>query len=158
MTKNYMGVDPSTTSTGFAILNEKKELLKYGTINPPEGLSHQDKLKYLFNELNELIRDFEIQGIVCEDQFSRNNVDTLKKLTRTCSIVMLVSSLHDLPLELSYPSSWRKVFHGKGNVVKKDTVALVNVVHNLKLRLKDNDIADAIGLAHVGVEKWIGGC
>jgi Holliday junction resolvasome RuvABC endonuclease subunit len=55
-----------------------------------------------------------------------------------------------------HPSSWRKVTHGKGNAKKEDTLNWVNEVYDLALTAKENDIADAIGIAYAGVSYFMG--
>lgn len=150
--KYYIGVDPSTVSTGVAVLDENGELVQYGTINPPTELDHHDKLAYQFEQLKATISLYgnNIQSIVCEEQFGGPSIDTLKKITRTCAIVMLVASLFNIELHMMYPVSWRKIFHNDGAANKADTLKLVNEIHSLQLKKKDNDIADAIAMATCG--------
>lgn len=53
---NFIGIDPSTSSTGFAVMNEHQELLRYGTI---KGLADDPKsFAHLYAELNELLEVF----------------------------------------------------------------------------------------------------
>jgi Holliday junction resolvasome RuvABC endonuclease subunit len=157
MVKHYMGVDPSTVSTGFALLNEAGKLIKYGTINPPSDMSHEQKLWYQYGILDTIVQTYYIEAIVCEDQFNGPNVDTLKKIARTSAVLMIIAAQHNIQLEMMYPVSWRKLFHKKGNATKKDTITLANEVHNLELKQKHNDIADAIGMAHACRLKYLVG-
>jgi crossover junction endodeoxyribonuclease RuvC len=148
MGNNYMGIDPSTESTGYAVVNENGELVDYGTINPNDEYNHAEKLTYQWSKMQQLLLDFHPVSIVCEDQFQGPNVATLVKIARTSAALIVAAGTQNVPVEMMYPSSWRKLFHGKGNVTKKDTLALVNERHGLKLKTKDNDISDAIGMAH----------
>jgi Holliday junction resolvasome RuvABC endonuclease subunit len=70
--------------------------------------------------------------------------------------MVLLAGQYKLPFELMHPSSWRKVTHGKGNAKKEDTLNWVNEVYDLALTAKENDIADAIGIAYAGVSYFMG--
>lgn len=149
--KYYLGVDPSTTSTGYAVLDENAKLVRYDVINPPKDLTQEAKLAYQYSVLEVLLGIYGWVNITCEDQFSGPNIDTLKKIARTSSMIMLLAAQRAIPLHMTYPTQWRKVFHENGSAKKADTLVLVNELHNLELKAKQNDIADAIGIAHYGM-------
>jgi Holliday junction resolvasome RuvABC endonuclease subunit len=144
----YMGIDPSTVSTGYAVIDEQGRLITYGLINPNEDDNHIDKLAYQWSMIRQLLLDHCPVAIVCEDQYQGPNVATLIKIARTSAALMIAAGDRGIPVTMMYPAEWRKIYHGRGDVVKKDTLNLVNESHGLKLRVKDNDIADAIGMAH----------
>ena len=150
MESYYLGVDPSTKSTGYGVFNQLGELVDYGVITPKKGrpnLRPEEEMYIQYLALKELIEKYMPKQVVCEDQFMKTNVDTLKKLSRVTGNVLLISAQHGIPVELVYPSSWRKVFHGTGKAKKEDTINKVNGLFELGLKKKDNDIADAIGIA-----------
>jgi crossover junction endodeoxyribonuclease RuvC len=154
----FLGVDPSTVSTGYAVVDENGELVSYGTINPENKDDHIEKLTFQWHRLKALILEYKPVSIVCEDQFQGPNVATLVKIARTSAALQIAAGEQGIPVDMMYPASWRKIFHGSGKVTKKDTLALVNERHSLNLKTKDNDIADAIGMAHACLLKWIGVC
>lgn len=151
---NYLGIDPSTKATGYGIINDKDELIDYGVLCPNSDMNFGDLMLYKYDHLKELVREHQIIGIGCEDQYSGVNPDTFKKLSRVTGLVQLLAAQHELPLELFYPSSWRKVFHNTGKAKKRDTLNLVNHKHGIKLLFKENDISDAIGIAHTTMKHF----
>ena len=154
---NYLGIDPSTVSTGYAVMNEKGELIDSGVIKPnKKKLTEPQQSAFQYNALAEVIDKYNIEGIGCEDQHRGPNADTFKKLSRVSGYVILLAGQYDLPLELYHPSSWRKTVQGKGNAKKKETVDWVNATYGLSLKLKDNDIADAVGIAKATVLHFTG--
>ena len=144
----FIGIDPSTSSTGFAVMNEHQELLRYGTI---KGLADDPKsFAHLYAELNELLEAFPPDGIICETQFIGVNRATSIKLIRPTGIVLAVSGLHDAPFTFLAPSAWRKTYQGVGKWTKNDTFKFTKekypgVLTSFK---KDNDMSDAIGIAY----------
>lgn len=148
----YLGLDPSTKSTGWAIVNQQGELIDYGKICPTDNkdaITPAEKIHMQYKEITELlINKYPITKVLCEDQYFGSNIDTLKQLSRITGMVLLVSAQYNVPVELIYPSSWRKVFHGSGKAKKSETLRKVNEMFGLDLKLtKHNDISDAIGIA-----------
>lgn len=144
---NFIGIDPSTSSTGFAVVNEHQELLRYGAI---KGLADDPKsFAHLYTELNELLEAFPPDGIICETQFIGVNRATSIKLIRPTGIVLAVSGLHDAPFTFLAPSAWRKVYQGVGKWTKRDTFKFTKEKYPGALTSfnKDNDMSDAIGIA-----------
>lgn len=152
-----LGIDPSTASSGYAVMDEDRNLLDYGVIKPnKKKLTIGQQAAMQYNKLSEVIEECGVEAIMCEDQHGGLNKDTLKKLARTSGYMVLLSGQYDLPFELLHPSSWRKVTHGKGNAKKEDTLNWVNETYGLGLTEKENDIADAIGIAYAGVSYFTG--
>lgn len=147
-----MGIDPSTSSTGIAIVNEAGELVHAeklkGKAECPEDFHR------LYMRLDELIQQYKIKEVLYEGQFMGINVKTAIKVVKVCGVVIAVSGKNGIPAEEKKPNSWRKIFHDvfgkveKGNPKKEDTFRIVKerfgVVTSFK---KDNDISDAIGIA-----------
>ena len=144
----YLGIDPSTKSTGWAIIGDLGELIAYGVICPEVLDDPVKKLAYQQHAFRDILTSYPVTHISCEDQFFGNNVDTLKKLVQVSSTAILISIEFDLPIALVYPSSWRKVVHGTGKANKKTTQVFVNNHFNKSFLVKENDITDAIGIAY----------
>lgn len=158
----FMGIDPSTVSTGYAVIDELGELITCGTFNPKVG-TDSEKLDFLFNELKSLMTCYDneehhLLGVGIEDQFNGPNVMTLIKIARTASVCMLAAQQLPAPITMFYPSSWRLLFHGTGKATKRDTIKLVNEIHNRTFKGKENDVTDAIGIASATRLKYLGGC
>ena len=149
---NVLGIDPSTVSTGYAVMNEEGKLLTWGVIKPnKKKLTEPQQAVFQYQTLAELIEKWEVKAIGCEDQHRGPNPDTFKKLSRISGYLMLLAGQYDLPFELFHPSAWRKTIHGKGNAKKEDTLNWAIVTYGLSLTPKDNDIADAIGICKAAV-------
>lgn len=150
----YMGVDPSTVSTGWAVFNQNGELVDYGVIRTDDELPMHKRLLFQYDALKVVIGSWNITHMLCEDQFSRNNIDTLKKLSQTRGMVMLVAAENTIEFDLATPSQWRKIYLGKGNATKRDCVKQVNEQYGLSLKMAQNDIAEAIGIGAACVQRW----
>lgn len=144
----FLGLDPSTKCTGYCVMNENKDLIEYGKIDISNIDNHGEKLAVQYKAIEKLVEKYRPAKVLCEDQFSKVNVDTLKKLSRTTGTYMLLANLKGIPFETIFPTSWRKIFHGYGSAKKEETFDKVCTIYefsNLNFK-KDNDITDAIGI------------
>lgn len=147
MANHYLGIDPSTVSTGYAVMSDTGELIDWGVIKPnKKKLSEAQQAAFQYNTLVEIMEKYEVKGVACEDQHRGPNADTFKKLSRISGYMMLLAGQYDLPFVLYHPSSWRKRVLGKGNATKEETIEWANEQYQLLLKKNDNDIADAIGI------------
>lgn len=145
----YLGIDPSTRSTGWSIVTSSHKLVDYGLIKPSLKLDPIEKLSYQRDILSEILLKYDIQCIGCEEQFFGRNVKTMKKLVQVSTMVIMLSVEYNIPIKMYYPEQWRKVFHGQARGIGKDeTIALANEVFYTSFTHKDNDMTDSIGIAY----------
>lgn len=146
----YMGVDPSTVSTGWAVFSQEGDLVDYGVIRPSDKLPIHERLGIQFATLEEIVSKWKITRMLCEDQFGgfggKQNLDTLKKLSQTRGMVMVVAAKNNIEFNIATPTQWRKIYLGAGNATKRDCVKRVNEQYSLSLKMVQNDIAEAIGI------------
>lgn len=145
----YLGLDPSTKCTGYCVMDDKYDIIESGKIEMPKDGSESDKIFYQIEHIEALLQKYTISNILCEDQFSKLNIDTVKKLSKVVGAILYIARKYSINIELIYPTSWRKVFHGYGKAKKEDTfhkVIAIYELENLKFA-KDNDMTDAIGIA-----------
>ncbi|UOE58207.1 crossover junction endodeoxyribonuclease RuvC [Cytobacillus oceanisediminis] len=150
----FLGLDPSTKCTGFCLMDENKDIIEKGKIDISKIDDHGEKLAVQYKVIESLMDKYEITKVLCEDQYAKLNIDTVKKLSRTTGIYLLMAKLKGVELELIYPTSWRKVFHGYGSAKKEDTFDKVVAIYELEglTFKKDNDMTDSVGIAWACVD------
>lgn len=144
----YLGLDPSTKSTGWAVIGSNGELIDYGVICPPSTMTETQNIALQKTAFSKIVVNNNIRYIICEDQFFGNNVDTLKKLVRVSTVAMIVGFEQMIPLQMCIPAQWRKITHGTGKANKALTRKWVNETFGTSFKAKENDITDAIGIAY----------
>lgn len=108
-----MGVDISSKSTGWAII-ENDKLLEYGKINPTgKSMSNAQKM-YLFHvELRKIIDSKRPDEIAIEDVVQVRGVSVLKLLARFNGIAIIEAYRHtQKEPELFEPSRWKSMVDG----------------------------------------------
>ena len=166
-----MGIDPSTTSTGWSIFDDK-ELKAYGLIKP-DGKDWRERIVNQAPKLIEIINKYHPEKIYMEDvPLKAQNPHVLVQLGAVQGFFYGVTASFDIPIEFLTPSQWRSpmgLFDGtregtKRAEMKRKSVEKANELFGLNLVWKsacsiknDDDIADAILVAYSQIKvKHIG--
>ena len=160
MTKKViiLGVDPSTVSTGWAILEENEStgnLMGYGTIRCSSKLPIYQRVNKIHKALLEIANKYKVTEVAVEDQFLKNNPKVLKSLSSVKGSVMIVAAEHDLPYAEYAPRAAKKVFSGTGTATKALMIETAMNKYHIEEKIRD-DIADAIGIAYTHMVERVG--
>lgn len=141
-------LDASLSCTGYAIFDEKGNLKDKGIIDTKfikikDSEIHSQKLLYIFNALNKLEKEYNFDKVIIERSFVKFNKAT-KAIQKTLGVIELLFNKKDIML--ISPSTTKKFMCGNHQADKQEVIDAVNFQYGLKLKLKDNDIADAISL------------
>ena len=153
---SYMGIDPSTSSTGISIVDKDGQVVLKKKLVGKEGANDPAYMFHLGEELKKLVDEYGVTHMRCEDQFIGINKHTAIKTVRPTGVALYVAGSKELVFDLKYPSEWRKVFHKAfdqkvecTNPKKQDTYRVVKtMVDGITSYKKDNDITDSIGIAY----------
>ena len=140
-----LALDTSVASTGFAIFNEKQEIITYGNIpTTKKDFETEDlRLNYIGNVIDELIKTYNVTDIIEEDQFTSINSKTILLLRKLVGVISRVAYKYEINIHYVYPSQWRAKLGIKG---KDKKLAAFNY-------LKDNNIIDLGELKTSGKKK-----
>lgn len=145
-----LGLDTSTTSTGYAIIDNGK-LIDYGCIKPPKDLDTIDRIIYIEKEVKEIIFKKEIEYVVIEELAIMRNGLTAKILAGLLYHLIIEFRKRELLTVLVRPSEARK-----GRITGKNRQELKkNAITYVKAKYKkdvNDDEADSIILAEYGSE------
>lgn len=157
-----LSLDLSTKSSGWSILNDKKELIKYGCITSA-STDLIKRIHKMTDEINVILQEEkDIKTIVIEEvrpegaTYGVGNQKTHKALMWLQAAVafLIHDNFSNINIEYTYPSSWRSILGIKtGKGIKRDTLkeADIEYIYNRFNISVNDDIADAIciGLAYL---------
>ena len=171
----FIGLDLATKS-GWAIIKSNGkglDLIDYGSIAMPSGISEIGKLTHLGSTLENILDGYftqynrtNIKGsehldvtIIIEDCFlGKCNPKTFKTLSRMEGyIIKLVESRYSPDVRLVYPSFCRKLMGLNGNCKKEVVIDFINksLKKDKLFKMAHNNITDAILLALVGEKQGV---
>ena len=143
--------DPGTYHTGYAILNDKSELLKYGVISSADRINLGKRLQTIYKYTTDLIRAYGPAVIACEDQFVGGNKKTALILREATAIIRLASTEWDVPFILYGNTDVKKAVCKDGRASKEKIREAVQKKFNVEI--KDNNITDAIAVGLTSLNK-----
>jgi Holliday junction resolvasome RuvABC endonuclease subunit len=147
-----LGLDVSSTSTGWAVLKtgrfNKKEGTGYGWIKPPSKYSLGAKLSYFSNELHIIINNTHPDIIGIEDVFlGFKNVSTLKVLSRFSGVA--IESVYTLLGQDAKILQVKEIRKALGAQDKQKAFDIISKKYKLTEWTfdKHNDVTDALAVA-----------
>jgi crossover junction endodeoxyribonuclease RuvC len=150
-TKRILGIDPGTNVLGFAILDaSKKELvvvelnvLTFGHIST----EHTDKLKYIFEQVQDIIHQYKPTEMAIEEPFFGKNVQSMLKLGRAQGVAMAAGMVNGLEITEYMPKKIKKAVTGNGNASKEQVAGMLENILKRKFQEKYFDATDALAAA-----------
>ncbi|MFW0862703.1 MAG: crossover junction endodeoxyribonuclease RuvC [Candidatus Komeilibacteria bacterium] len=145
-----LGIDPGFADTGYGIvefIGGKTKTLGYGSIKTPAKQDFSERLEYIYNELNKLIKKYKPGSIAVEQLFFYKNVTTAIKVSQARGIVLLAAQQNKLSIHEYTPLQIKQSLTGYGRAEKKQMQLMIKAVLGLKEIPKPDDAADALAVA-----------
>ena len=149
--KIILGLDPGTNIMGFGLIetqNDNIKLIQYGIINLKKYQDHSEKLQMIFENVNNLIRDYNPDDISIESPFFGKNVQSMLKLGRAQGVAMVAGKINGIKISEYAPRKIKKSVTGNGNASKEQLSEIIKKTLNIKDQInKKLDASDALGAA-----------
>jgi len=150
--KIILGLDPGTNIMGYGIIKSEKlklRLVQYGDINLKKYKEHGEKLKLIFDKVNELIDEYKPDEISIEAPFYGKNVQSMLKLGRAQGVAIVAALNKGIPIIEYAPKKIKQSVTGNGNATKDQLSEMVMRTLNFKKdnSIKNYDATDALGAA-----------
>lgn len=146
----YLGIDPSLSSTGIALINrDTLEVLTY-TIKTG-SLRAGARLRFIHEQLSKCVPDDLRILSACVEGYAYGGLGKLAELAEAGGVVRLFLASRDVPYDVVAPAALKKYATGDANAEKQDVISAINRKHQISLR--DDNQADALVLADIAKNK-----
>ncbi|NJN24720.1 MAG: crossover junction endodeoxyribonuclease RuvC [Cyclobacteriaceae bacterium] len=148
--KIILGMDPGTSVMGYGIIvvkGQETRLLQYGVIHLSKYVSHELKLKKIFERVIGLIDDFEPDEVALEAPFYGKNVQSMLKLGRAQGVAMAAALSREIPITEYAPKKVKQSVTGNGNASKEQVANMLQSILKCALEPKLFDASDAVAVA-----------
>lgn len=145
-----MGIDPGLAIVGYGIIEKigsKIKMIEYGSIQTDSKLSNPQRLDIIFQEMNNIIKDFNPQEVAYEKLFHEKNSKTVITVSQARGVEILASKINNLDIFEYTPLQVKTAITGYGRANKKQMQESVRRILNLKDIPKPDDAADALAIA-----------
>ena len=144
-----LGVDPSSTSTGYGFVEYSKRKARYvacGCIRPKKE-EFEDRLVYMFDEMTRLIREYAPDEGAIETTFFGKDATAAAKLGQARGVLIIAMRKADLPIAHYSPTMVKRSVTGNGRATKQQVQFMVARTLGLEERPKPLDASDALAIA-----------
>ena len=158
-----MGIDGSTTSSGWAIFeSDGCRRIDSGRIQP-KGEDWREKIKQEWIAFSQIIKSYRPQKIYMEDIPMKDGKSTILKLGAVQGMAICLASQYNIEIHFLLPSEWRSglnLYDGTRqgthrDVLKKKAVETANKLFDLNLnwvkeksKRNEDDEAEALLIAY----------
>lgn len=148
--KIILGIDPGTVIMGYGLIGVKGkelELINYGVIQLSKLATHPDKLKRIFDRVDQLILEYKPDEMAIEAPFFGKNVQSMLKLGRAQGVAIAAALNRNLPIEEYTPKKIKQSLTGNGNASKEQVAHMLVRLLGLKEIPKHLDATDGLAAA-----------
>lgn len=150
-TRRILGIDPGTNVLGFAILDASKQqltLVEMGVLTFTHVSSEQTgKLRYIFEQVQDLIRQHHPTEMAIEAPFFGKNVQSMLKLGRAQGVAIAAGMVEGLEITEYMPKKIKSAVTGNGNASKEQVAGMLENILKRKFSEKYFDATDALAAA-----------
>ncbi len=148
--KIVLGIDPGTNIMGYGvikIIGNQQSLLAYDAIPLSKERTPFGKLKAIFDETLNLIKQHKPNEVALEAPFYGNNVQSMLKLGRAQGASMSAALHYDLPISEYAPRKVKQSITGNGHASKEQVAGMVSNLLNLDELPAYLDATDGLAVA-----------
>jgi crossover junction endodeoxyribonuclease RuvC len=145
-----LGIDPGTNILGYAIIDVEGDniiIQNMGVINLQKLETHQDKLREIFLQLQEIIETYLPSQVAVESPFYGKNVQSMLKLGRAQGVTMAAAMTMGLSISEYSPKRVKQSVTGSGNASKEQVAGMLEHLVKKSLKGYKLDATDALALA-----------
>lgn len=149
--KRIIGIDPGTNVLGFALLDadgSKLSAIEIGVVTFAHLGSEQTiKLRYIFEQVQDLIRQYKPTEMAIEAPFFGKNVQSMLKLGRAQGVAIAAGMVNGLEISEYMPKKVKMAITGNGNASKEQVAGMLENILHRKFQEKQFDATDALAVA-----------
>ena len=145
-----LGIDPGTYNMGVGVVtSEGSDLtLAYtGVLSPRRKDPLPERLRFLFDGLSEVVREWQPSEVAIEEPFAARNVKAAMAIGHAQAVAMLVAAQNGLAVSSYAPRQVKQAIADHGGSSKEQVQEMVRVLLGLDDPPESSDAADALAIA-----------
>jgi len=145
-----LGIDPSSTSTGYGLVEWGRRQHRYvdcGCVRPPSSASFGDRLVFLFDRLVQVLEEARPDEVALESSFYGRDADAAAKLGEARGVIRLAVCRASLVAAEYAPAQVKKAVVGNGQATKEQVQFMVMRLLQMSEPPRSLDASDALAVA-----------
>lgn len=154
-----LGIDPGYSRAGWGMVEKIKgnvHLIEYGCIVTTEKEKHEKRLLTLYQEIKEVLSNYQPDVAAIEDLFYTTNAKTVITVAHARGVIFLAIAEKNIPVVSYSPRTVKLAIGGYGKAEKRQMQKMVQATLKLPIIPQPDDAADAIAIAltHCFSTRW----
>ena len=145
-----MGIDPGNAICGFGFVELNGNSLHnagFGVIRTTPSMRRSERLKVIYDKLEELIREKRPDVVGVEKLFFNRNVTTAMTVSEARGVILLAIENNSIPLLEPTPLQVKQAVVGYGQATKEQVTYMTQRLLCLEKKPTPDDAADALAIA-----------
>ena len=145
-----LGIDPGLAIVGWGVIeyrNARFRTIAYGSIRTPAGTRTEERLKGIFDGMNELIEKYKPDAMAVEELFFNTNITTGIRVAEARGVILLAAERRGVEIQEYTPLQVKQAVVGYGRAEKKQVITMVTTLLGLPKPPSPDDTADALAIA-----------
>jgi crossover junction endodeoxyribonuclease RuvC len=146
-----LGIDPGTATTGYGLVIESDsgdlQAETYGVITTPANQEMPDRLKDLYQQIEQLILLHRPEQSAVEKLYFQRNVTTALSVGQARGVILLAFANHGVPVAEYTPLEIKQAATGYGAADKQQVQSMIKSLLHLEQLPRPDDAADALAVA-----------
>ncbi len=143
-----LGIDPGSINTGFGIIDSEGNHAKHVTsgVIKVTGDTLAEKLKVIYQQLTDLVLEYNPAEVAIEKVFMHKNADSALKLGQARGAAIAACAMQERPVFEYTANQVKQSTVGKGHAAKQQVQHMIKILLCLSEEPK-TDEADALAIA-----------
>ncbi len=145
-----LGIDPGIGRVGWGIVRTENGELRMencGCIETSKVLSVELRLKEVYEQIVQIIREYKPDAVAIEELFFNTNVTTALTVGQARGVLLLAAAQHNLQIAAYKPQEVKIAVTGYGRATKGQVGQMVKTILKLSKVPTPDDTADALAIA-----------
>ena len=145
-----LGIDPGLATLGYGVIeadNQKRRLIQYGTLTTPAGQPMPQRLRAIYQGMNQLMDIYQPDDVAFEELFFSKNITTGMAVSAARGVALVAVVQRTDNLYEYTPMQIKQAVTGYGGADKHQVQQMVKMLLNMKEIARPDDAADALAVA-----------
>lgn len=145
-----LGIDPGLATLGYGVIeaeNDKRRLIQFGTLTTPAGQPMPQRLRAIFQGMNQLMDIYRPDDVAFEELFFSKNITTGMAVSAARGVALVAVVQRTDNLYEYTPMQIKQAVTGYGGADKHQVQQMVRMLLNMKDIARPDDAADALAVA-----------
>ena len=145
-----LGIDPGLATLGYGVIeadNQMRRLVQFGTLTTPAGQPMPQRLRAIFQGMNQLMDTYRPDDVAFEELFFSKNITTGMAVSAARGVALVAVVQRTDNLYEYTPMQIKQAVTGYGGADKHQVQQMVKMLLNMREIARPDDAADALAVA-----------